>query len=164
MTVIDITPNLTPEEAARDLLQRIRTMRQLAITQPLAQAKDRARINGTAGLPDELLEGIAYALESDPRLAAAAEVLPELLRKAVAFSRAFRPLLEEFRLVTIELSHEIAFHRAEAGRQALKVYRLAQGLVRPEDKALLVPHLESMRRYFARGRAPKKPAETAKAS
>jgi hypothetical protein len=156
MTVIDTNiPNLTAEEAARDLLQRIRTMRELAITQPLAQAKDRVRLNATAGLPDELIEGVAYALETDTRLASASEVPPDPLRKAVAFSRAFRPLLEELRLVTRELSYEIAFRRADAGKQVLKVYRLAQGLVRPEDRALLVPHLESMKRHFARSKARK---------
>lgn len=164
MTAIDTTPNLTAEEAARDLLQRIRTMRELAITRPLAQAKDRSRFNGISGFPDELLEDVAYALETDARLASASEVPPEALRDTVAFSRAYRPLLEELRLVAKELLHEIAGRRADAVKQALKVYRLAQGLVRPQDKALLVPHLESMRRYFARGRAPKQPTETEKAS
>jgi hypothetical protein len=161
MTAIDTnnTPHLSPEEAARDLLQRIRTMRELAITQPLAQPKDRVRLNATAGLPDELIEDAAYALETDTRLASASEVAPDPLRQAVAFSRAFRPLLEELRLVTRELSHEIAFRRADAGKQVLKVYRLAQGLVRPEDKALLVPHLESMKRHFARSKSRKASGE-----
>jgi hypothetical protein len=156
VTVIDTTtPTPTHIEAARDLLQRIRTMRQLSITRPLTQAKDRARLNGTASLPDELIEDVAYALEIDSRLAAASEVLPTPLRDTVAYSRAYRPLLEELRLVTKELSYEIAIRRTEAGRQVLKVYRLAKGLVRPEDKALLVPHLESMKRHFARSKARK---------
>ena len=156
MTVIDTnTPTPTHVEAARDLLERIRAMRQLAISHPLAPAKDRARLNSKAGLPDELIEDVAYALEVDSRLAAASEVLPAGLRDSVAYSRSYRPLLEELRLVTKELTHEIAFRRAEAARQVLKVYRLAKGLVRPEDKALLVPHLESLKRYFTRAKARK---------
>lgn len=172
MSVIDTIPTSTHAEAARDLLQRIRTLRGLAITRPLAQPKERARLNGSAGLPDNLLEDVAYALESDARLAAASEVLPAPLRDLVAFSRAYRPLLEELRLVAKELAHEIAARRAEAGREALKVYRLAKGLVRPEDRALLVPHLQSMKRHFrnkARKAAPSEepqvpPVETAKRS
>jgi hypothetical protein len=157
MTVIDTNPTSTHAEAARDLLQRIRTMRGQTITRPLSAAKDRGRLNGIAGFPDELIEGIAYALEVDQRLAAASEVAPQPLRDTVEFSRAYRPLLEELRLVAKELANEIAGRRFDAGRQVLKVYRLAKGLVRPEDKALLVPHLESMKRYFARGK-PRKQA------
>jgi hypothetical protein len=149
MTAIDPIPTSTHAEAARDLLQRIRTMRGQTITRLLSDPKDRARVNGISGLPDELLEDVAYALESDVRLAAASEVPPQPLRDTVAFSRSYRPLLEELRLITKELAYEIAVRRAEAAKQVLKVYRLAKGLVRPEDKALLVPHLESMKRHFA---------------
>jgi hypothetical protein len=155
VTVIDTIPTSTHAEAARDLLQRIRTMRGQTITRPLSTPKDRARLNGISGFPDELIEDVAYALEIDSRLAAASEVPPQPLRDTVAFSRAYRPLIEELRLVTKELTHEVAARRAEAGKQVLKVYRLAKGLVRPEDKALLVPHLESMKRYFARSKARK---------
>ena len=157
MSVIDTIPSSTHAAAASDLLQRIRAMRGQTITQPLSQPKDRARLNGISGFSDELLEDVAYALEADSRLASASEVLPARLRDTVAFSRAYRPLLEELRLVMKELAYEIASRRAEAGREALKVYRLAKGLVRPEDKALLVPHLESMKRHFARGKV-RKPA------
>jgi len=156
MTVIDPIPTSTHAEAARDLLQRIRTMRGQTITRPLSDPKNRARLNGISGFPDELIEDVAYALEVDNRLAAASEVPPQPLRDTVAFSRAYRPLLEELRLVTKELAYEIAGRRSDAGKQVLKVYRLAKGLVRPEDKALLVPHLESIKRYFARGKARKK--------
>lgn len=165
-------PHFHPRGGCKGSAAAHRILRGLVITKPLAQPKERARLNGSAGLPDNLLEDVAYALEADSRLATASEVLPARLRDTVAFSRAYRPLLEELRLVMTELAHEIAARRAEAGREALKVYRLAKGLARPEDRALLVPHLESTKRHFrnkARKPAPGEepqvpPVETAKKS
>jgi hypothetical protein len=135
--------------AARDLLQRVRAVQELTGAKTL-HTVERQKLNSTSGVPDQFFEDVAVALETYAVLATASEASAAELRDVVAFSRAYAPLVEELLRAARALQDEIALRRTAVAHKALKAYKVAQAVNRPSDKAMLVPHLEAMRRSLGR--------------
>ena len=152
-------PNVSPTEVARELLQRVRAMQEITGTKTLLPAKQTRKLLNVASLPDDFLEAVAVAIEAYEKLALVSEVTAAEIRELIAYSRANRPVVDELRLAGTSLLQDIMTRRAHVGQQALKVYYVAQGLNRPNDKAMLVPHITAMRR--ALGKAKRKAAPPA---
>lgn len=150
MTTIPITES--PHTiAARELIERVRAAVDPTGTMKLRQRSESVRkLTVASTTPDDFIEAAAVALEASARLAAASEVGTAELRDAVAYSRAFALVLEELNLARRMLQQEITARRGAAGKKALDVYRLAKGLNATGEDAVLVPHVQAMKRLLGR--------------
>jgi len=151
-------PTSTHTETARDLLQRVRATQEITGTKTLLKGKQMRKLINPASLPDDFLEAVAVALDAYPNLALASGVSAAEIRDLIAFSRANRPVVDEYRIAATSLLQEILTRRAHTGQQALKVYDMVQAMNRPNDQAMLVPHITAMRR--ALGNRGRKKAQT----
>jgi len=152
-------PNVSPTEVARELLQRVRAVQEITGTKRLLPTKQSRKLIHAASLPDDFLEAVAVAIEAYEHLALVSEVSAAEIRELIAYSRANRPVVDELRLAGTSLLHDIMTRRAHVGQQALKVYNVAQGLNRPNDKAMLVPHITAMRRALGKAKRKAAPPE-----
>ena len=110
----------------------------------------RRKISSAATVPDAFLEAIAVACEASVQLAAASELSASDLRSVITFARAFTSLANEMALVAKGLSDTIAEHRYTLGQRALRAYAIAKSINKPEERELLIPHLENLRRALGR--------------
>jgi hypothetical protein len=84
----------------------------------------------------------------------------------MAFALAYQAALTEGKAFVRALTHTLRAAKATAGGHALNIYALAQRLVKDENGAELVPHVENMRRKLSGGRkaisepAPDHPVKT----
>ena len=117
-------------EAALGLLQQIRAILETIGSTTLVDNASQRRLSALAGMSDEQIEAAAVAMDANPQLAATSEFTSAQLRDAVAYSRAYRPLVQEFRLGATKLMQKIVTIRAEAGLQASKIYNIAKNLNR----------------------------------
>ena len=152
-------PNLSPTEVARELLQRVRAVQEITGTKTLLPTKQSRKLIHAASLPDDFLEAVAVAIDAYEKLALISDVTAAEIRELIAYSRANRPVVDELRLAATSLLQDILTRRAHVGQQALKVYQIVQGLNRPNDKAMLVPHITAMRRALGKAKRKAAPPE-----
>ena len=148
-------PGSPHSEAARALLQQIRAIQESTGSTTMIDSALQRKLNALSAVSDELIESAAVVLDAHPQIAITAETSSAQLRDAIAYSLAYRPLVDELRLSATKLMQKITAVRAEAGIQSFKIYNIAKNLNRPLDKAMLVPHVMAMQRAIAKRR--KKP-------
>lgn len=91
------------------------------------------RLGTAAAVSDEFIEVGARAMESRPALDAAAELRPEALRLTIEDSHAMVVLIAEMERLTRGCRHTDTLSRGTAGNEVLRVYQVAQKLVRSGD-------------------------------
>lgn len=158
MTTVPLPETTNHVEAVRALLADVRAVRDRIGGFVHDRRKERSRLNLNAAVSDQFFEACATAIEASPPLAAAAQVQSAELRDIISFSQAYTSLAAELELTARGLRYTIAQRRAATAQLALQAYALAKGLNRPSDRAVLVPHIDSMRRGLKRKRK-SQPAE-----
>lgn len=151
MTTIPDVPR-SHDEAARELLLRVRSLRESVpglVLLPIDRVKE---LINAASVSDEFLESVTRGAEATPDLAAVSKLDPAEVRDVIAFSRAFVGPMDEVHLLQRMMRHTVIVRRAKVGTEALRVFALAKDLNRPRKSDLLVPHIEAMRRTLARSR------------
>jgi hypothetical protein len=165
MTTIPDQPPVNHEAALITLMTTIRDLVQSAVPGYALAAKGRRRkITATASLSDPFLEAVASACGVHLELAAAGGMSAGEYRDAVARSRLSASLAEELRILARGVDDTNAENRNEVGRRALRVYAVAGRINSPEDREMLIPHLEAMRRTLNRGRTNARKLAAAKAT
>ena len=155
MTTIPPTP-INHEAIAEAIMLQAREIAQSINGFGYAATGRRRKISSTANLPDEFLEAVAVACDASPQLAAASELTGAELRSLITSSRAYTSAANELRLIGRGLDDTVAEHRSEVGQKALRAYAIAKSINRPDERELLIPHLENMKLTLNRGPRPSK--------
>jgi hypothetical protein len=162
MTTIPSIETTNHIEEVRALLADIRSVRERIVAFTHDRKEVRARLTFNAGVSDAFFEAVAMAIEASEALLAAAQTTPAKLRDVISYSQAYASLADEFELIARGVRFSIAERRAGEAQMALQAYAIAKRLNRPSDRALLVPHIDAMRRALNRGRRPQaRPEEPA---
>jgi len=144
-------PRPVYEETAMAMLQQLRA---LAATVPgfaHVPTGRRHKITPTASLPDAYLHAVSVACDASEHLALSSQITGAELRDGIAFSHAFLSVADELELIARGLRGTVAERRWDIGRRALRAYSIAKGINRPEDSAVLIPHIVTMARTLNRG-------------
>ena len=115
---------------------------------------ERRRLSMPANLPVAFLHSAAAALDVSDALFAASGRSAATLRDAILFRNAFDIVADEMILVGHGLKHTITLKLSDAGNAALRIYAMSKTINRENDRLMLVPHIENMRRTLGRVRGP----------
>jgi len=155
-------PEPTPPNHEADvsaLITAIRDLVQAAIPNfGLATAERRRKIASAASLDDAFFEATAAACAAHEDLITAGKATPSDYRNTVNYSRFYRSLAEEFRMISRGVDDMVSEVRYEFGTCALMVYNYASRTNSPDERRTLIPHVAAMQRTLGRGRRAKKAA------
>jgi hypothetical protein len=152
MTTVPLPEPVSHVDAVRELIARVREIQQSIPGFEYNNKIERQRLNLAAGVPDRFLDTVSVAIEASDTLNGAAAVRSAEVRDVIEFSRAYRSLAEELQLVADGALYTIALRRAKISDLARRAYALSKSLNRPSDRAVLVPHIDAMRRALNRTR------------
>jgi len=128
-------------------------MRPAAIPRLKPEGPRDARALATrASVDQEFIEAAGAAMQASDLLDGSSPTTAEALRDAIAFALAYQAALTEGKAFVRALTHTLRAAKAVAGGHALNIYAFAQRLVKEENGAELVPHVENMRRKLKNGR------------
>jgi hypothetical protein len=106
--------------------------------------------NGT--LPARFLYEAGNATDGHPRLERVSEANGEEIRDGLAFCDAYDTVATEMELLTRGVRFAVAAKRAQIGRKALRIYRMARELNRDDRNQTIVPHIVIMAEALAQRR------------
>lgn len=104
-------------------------------------------------LSDAFFESGAVAAETAPDAATASQITAPEIRDTINYSLAYMPLANELEIHAKALRHSIAGRRAGVGQKVLRFFNFLKGISRPEEREILIPHLEAMKKARMRRRA-----------
>ncbi len=151
MTTIPPIP-IDHEQLASTIMASARESAQSVPGFVFAAKGRRRKITTSASVPDSFLEAVAVACVASPHLSEANEITPAELRACITFSRAYKSVANEYVVIARGLLDTVAEHRNSVAQRARRVYSMVKDLNHPEERELLVPHAEDMRRTLGRGR------------
>lgn len=140
------------QQLAQQILTTIRGVPQQIAGFAFLPAGERRRLAVPANLPVPFLNSAAIAVDTSPALLAASGMNATTLREAIQFRNAFEVVADEMILIGNGLKHTITLQLSDAGTAALCIYAISKTINRRQDRALLIPHIENMRRTLGRGR------------
>lgn len=140
------------QQLAQEILKSIRAVPQQIAGFAFLPADERRRLAIPANLPVPFLNSAAIAVDASPALLAAVGTNATTLRQAIQFRNAFESVADEMILIGNGLKHTITLQLSDAGTAALCIYSISKTINRRDDRALLIPHIENMRRTLGRGR------------
>lgn len=146
MTIVDIPVTPVPHaEAARQLLENLRTMQTTIDGFGFPSPDRQSRPRNYRLLPDGLFSSLAVALETSPPWAAGIDLTPGEIRDMLRYGEAYLPVADELERFARGIRRLVAARRATVGRKAASAYQVAKGLNLLDDD-VLVPEVESMKR------------------
>jgi hypothetical protein len=148
---LEVTPSpLTTEATA--FIEQIRALR-VAIPRLTPEGpRDSKALAPRAAVDEEFIEAAGAAMQASDLLDGSSPTTADALRDAMAFALAYQGALTEGKAFVRALAHTLRVAKATAGGHALNIYALAQRLVKDQNGAELVPHVENMRRKLKNGR------------
>jgi hypothetical protein len=138
------------QQLAQQILLAIRGIPPLIAGFTFMPPAEQRRLVLHANLPVRFLNAAAIALDASPALVQVTGLTGEAIRDAVAFRNALQPVSDEIIMIGQGVRHTITSRLSHAGNLAYRVYSMAKTMNRAEDRAVLIPHVESMRRTLAR--------------
>lgn len=148
---LEVIPSPHTAEA-KAFVEQIRTLRG-AIPRLTAEGPRDAKAMATrSSVGQEFIEAAGAAMQASDLLDGSSPTTADALRDAIAFALAYQAALTEGKAFVRALTHTLRAAKATAGGHALNIYALAQRLVKEENGAELVPHVENMRRKLKNGR------------
>ena len=148
---VEITPSPHATEA-KAFVEQIRTLRAAIPRLKPEGPRDAKAMATLAAINQEFIEAAGTAMQASDLLDGSSPTTADALRDATAFALAYQAALTEGKAFVRALTHTLRAAKATAGGHALDIYALAQRLVKKEDGAELVPHVENMRRKLRNGR------------
>ena len=112
----------------------------------------RRKITSSASAPDVFLETVAVACDASPQIGASDDLTSAEVRDCLVSSRVYTSLGKEMILIGHGILDTVAEKRNSVSKRARRVYKHAKDLDHPEERELLVPHVENMKRALGRGR------------
>jgi hypothetical protein len=137
---------------AQQILTTIRTVPQQIAGFAFLPPGERRRLAVPANLPVPFLNHAAIALDASQALFVASGTSADTLREAIMFRNAYDSVGDEMILIGQGLKHTVTVKLSDAGNAALRIYAISKTINRENDRQLLIPHIENMRRSLGRGR------------
>ena len=156
---IEETPNY--QEIADEIIGLLRAAIQKIPGYAPAPAGRRRRISVVAALPDDVFNTVALVCDTQPSLAETSAMTSGRIRTSIRYSDAFRNVVKELDVIRAGTLDTINEERAEVAQGVRRVYKVAKSISSPEERAMMVPHIEAMKLAFKRA---KRPASTASAT
>lgn len=141
------------QEAATTLLLQFRELAHSVPGFTHLSLERRRKINVSVSLPNELLLAVGIACDAHEQLSLASQLTGAECRGEVAFGAGYTALANELEILARGIRDAVASRRYDVMQRALRVYNLAKRLNQPEDREVLIPHIEAMARTFARTKA-----------
>ena len=156
---LEIPPSPHTAEA-KVFVEQIRALRAAIPRLKPEGPRDAKALAPRASVDQEFIEAAGAAMQASDLLDGSSPTTVDALRDAIAFAQAYQAALTEGKAFVRALTHTLRAAKATAGGHALNIYALAQRLVKEENGAELVPHVENMRRKlkFGRRKATSEPA------
>ena len=148
---LEVTPSPHTAEA-KAFVEQIRTLRAAIPRLQPEGPRDARDMASRSSIDQEFLEAAGTAMQASELLDGSSPTTADALRDAIAFALAYQAALTEGKAFVRALTHTLRAAKATAGGHALNIYALAQRLVKEENGAELVPHVENMRRKLKSGR------------
>jgi len=151
---IDTTdPNLATPRAhqAQDLINLIAALEASIpfFAMPPADFKPQP-LSVRKGVPDSCVMAAALAVDNNTELRATMAFSPNDLRDLLDFCASYEGVVVRIEALARGARYAIDLKRAQAGEEALQVYKAAQTLTRFGRIPQLVPHVENMRDTLGR--------------
>jgi tRNA-dihydrouridine synthase len=146
------------EENAAAAMTKAREIAQSVPGFAFAVKGRRRKITTSASAPDEFLETVAVACDSSPQIGLNDNLTAAELRDCILSSRVYTSLGMEMIMIGRGILDTVAENRNGVSKRARRVYKYAKDLDHPEERELLVPHVENMKRTLGRGRPKTKTA------
>ena len=148
---LEVTPSPHAAEA-KAFIEQIRTLRAAIPRLKPEGPRDARALVTRASVDQEFIEAAGAAMQASDLLDGSSPTTADALRDAMAFALAYQAALTEGKAFVRALTHTLRAAKATAGGHALDIYAVAQRLVKGENGAELVPHVENMRRKLKNGR------------
>ena len=137
-------------KAVNALVEQLRAMREVIPNFEIPQKGDGRRMVSVATLPPGFTERCMAAARIHAPLQRQGGLSVDQVRDLMAYSYAYRALIDEFVAMTIFLRHSVAAAKNRAGHEALTIYALARRLSKQPETAYLVPVVEAMRQALGK--------------
>lgn len=154
MSNVTETP-ITHTQAARDITLTLRQLVQGMRGYTLLTGERRRKINLAGRVEDEFLRQVAVMLEANAKLAGTVELSGDEVREHLSFYGAHEGVGDELILLGRGVKDTLLNERSVIGQKAIHAVNIAKTLTKPEDRELLMPHLDNIQKLFARGKRKK---------
>ncbi|HYC89392.1 MAG TPA: hypothetical protein VEO54_09295 [Thermoanaerobaculia bacterium] len=145
-------PEINYQQLAQQILTTIRAVPQQIGGFTFLPVGERRRLSMPANLPVAFLNHAAVAIDASQTLFVASGTSAQTLRDAILFRNALDVVADEMIMVGQGLKHTITLKLGGAGNAALRIYAISKTINRENDRELLIPHIENMRRTLGRVR------------
>jgi hypothetical protein len=113
----------------------------------------RRRLAAAAGIPDELILGVAKTLDENPGLAGLSPRSAAKMREIIAFSVALNTITKHLEQVARTYRETNAVRRADVVQDVLRMYKVAKSMNRASDLQQYFPQVEALQQALGpRGR------------
>jgi hypothetical protein len=152
-TIDNTDPNLATPRAhqAQELINLIAAL-EVSIpffTMPPDDLKPQS-LNVRKGVPNSTVVAAALAVDNSPELRSTLTFSPNELRDLLDFATSYEGVVVRIEALARGARHAIDLKRAQAGEDALQVYKAAQALTRFGRNPQIGPHVRSMRESLGR--------------
>jgi hypothetical protein len=108
------------------------------------------RLSVRKGVPDSCVIAAALAVDNNTQLRSSLAFSPNELRDLLDFAASYEGVVVRIEALARGARYAIDLKRAQAGEEALQVYKAAQTLIRFGRNPQLVPHVNNMRDTLGR--------------
>jgi hypothetical protein len=134
------------QQLAQEILQTLRSLRERIPGFAILTLEERRKYLIHAHLPVAFLNGAATALDVSERLTMSAGLTGAAVRDAIAFRNAMQPVGNEADLFRDGVHHTVLRSLGQVGAAAYRAYTISKTMNRADDREVLIPHIEAMRR------------------